>query len=212
MRWIAAASLIAAAAFLAILGYALLRTPDFTAADFLSGLGAEAAPAASAYRLALAAAALSAALLGISLQLAHSQVGALGYLLAAASLLGTSSLLPCDTGCPIPVVESEGGVVNSLHFFITAAAFLLLVIAMQRLTTCCPDRFLQRLSFVAMAAVGALMAVLAVLLLFATHSVLSASVERLVLTGAFGWLLLSAARLVTARPPARLATREDGSR
>jgi len=201
----------AAGALVAILAFTLARTPDFAASDFLSGLGAEAAPAAGAYRLALVAAALSAALLGISLQLAHSQNAALGYLLVAASLLGTSSQLPCDVGCPIPVVESGMGVVNAAHFFITAAAFLLLVAAMQRLATRCQDRFLQRLSFVAMVVVGALMAVLAVLLLFATHGVLSATVERLVLAGAFGWLVFSAARLVMTPPPALATTRGGGA-
>ena len=216
VRWVATASLIAAGTFLTILGYALLRTPDFTATDFLSGLGAQGAPAAFAYRLALVAAALSASLLGISLQLAYSHAAALGWLLAAAALLGTSSLLPCDPGCPIPVVESGGGVVNAAHFFVTAAAFLLLVVAVQRLVIRCPDRFLCRLSLVAMVAVGPLMAVLAVLLLFATHSVLTASVERLVLAGAFGWLVLTGARLVTASPAApqsaRPKTRGDVSR
>lgn len=218
MRWVAGASLIAAAVFIALLGDTLVRTPEFTVADFLSGLGAEGAPAAGAYRLALVAAALSAALLGASLHLAYPQVGALGYLLAAAALLGTSSGLPCvNKGCPIPVVEAGGGVVNASHFFITAAAFLLLAAAMQRVVVRCPDRLLRRLSLVAMLVEAASMVVLAGLLLFATHGVLSATVERVVLVGAFGWLVLSAARLVTARPadptdPPTAEMRGGGSR
>lgn len=201
MRWVAGASLIAAAAFLAVLGDTLVRTPAFMAGDFLSGLGAEGAPAAGAYRLALVAAALSAALVGVSLHLAYPQVAALGYLMVASALLGTSSTLPCDQGCPIPIVET-GGVVNAAHFFVTAAAFLLLAVAMLWLVIRCPDRFLRRLSLVAMVVEGASMVILALLLLFATHSLLSASVERAVLAGAFGWLVISAARLVTTRPVA----------
>lgn len=212
MRWVAGASLIASAVFLAILGDTLVRTPEFTTADFLSELGARGAPAAGAYQLALVAGALAAALLGIALHLAYPRSAALAYLLPAAALLGGSSSLPCDQGCPIPVVESAGGVVNAAHFFITAAAFLLLAAAMQRLVVRCPDRFWRRLSLVALVVEMASMAVLGALLLFATHGVLSASVERLVLAGAFGWLVLGAARLVTAPRVVPPKMRGGGSR
>lgn len=211
VRVAAAASLLASCAFVAALGFALIRTPAFTATDFLSGLGAKAAPAAAAYRLAIGCVALSAALLGVGLRRAYPHVAVRAYLAGAAALLGMSALLPCDAGCPIPVVESGGGVVNALHFFSTAASFVLVVLAMYRVSSGCPDPGLRRLSLAAMVLVGVLMAVLAVLLLFATHSVVSAAVERVLLLGAFGWLVVSSALLLLRRP-APQGTRAAGPR
>ncbi|MGB9377535.1 MAG: DUF998 domain-containing protein [Mycobacteriales bacterium] len=217
IRLAAGSSLLGAACFVVALAVALGRTPEFSSTDFLSQLGAVGAPAASVYRWAILASAVAAALLGLSVHLAVPKAAAAGYVVAASLMLGTSFVLPCDAGCPIPVVESGGGPANALHFFINAAAFLTLALAMYLMWRRCADRVLRRSSLAALTASSSLMALLAVLLLFATHGVLSATVERVLLVTAFGWLVVTAARLmvrpeVQAYRPARSATYEGEPR
>jgi hypothetical protein len=196
---------------------ALVGTPGGLLAGYVSEAGTSGQPFAVAYRGGLVLLALGVALLAGALR-RLPVVGAL--LLAAAALAGTSGVVPCSRGCPLPPFEptTTADVAHtgaSILGMATLAAAMIGVALSTELRTA-----VRRLAVCAAALTVPLGGVLGLTMLLIGRGPLGASLERLLLVVAVSWLtgtclltvLRNSVKVEAWKPPSEIASpRSSGS-
>ncbi|WP_436532280.1 DUF998 domain-containing protein [Actinoplanes sp. HUAS TT8] len=175
-RRLAAVAAVAVTAGAGVMLAALVADPGPWWRGYVSEAGAAGHPYAIIYRLGLVLLAIGVALLGR----AQPRIGLL--LLVAAGLAGTSGVVPCSDGCPLPPFEPTT-LTDVVH---TAASILgMFVLAAAMAARPAP----RSLSTVALALTVPLGAALGLMMLFAGRGATSAILERVLLVVAVSWLV-----------------------
>jgi hypothetical protein len=180
-----------AAAALAVTGgavtmlVALVAVPGPWWQGYVSEAGTSGQPHATAYRWGLLLLATGVGVLGGAL---HRRV-VTAFLLVAAVMAGTSGVVPCSRGCPLPPYETTTAA-SVVH---TAASIVGLVVLAAAMAATALDRaaarVARRLAAGAVALTVPLGAALGLTMLLAGRGTLAAVLERLVLVAAVSWLV-----------------------
>jgi hypothetical protein len=179
---LAGAAVVTVAAGAGVMLFALVAAPGSWWRGYVSEAGAAGHPYALGYRLGLVLLAIGVALLGRAL----SGPGLL--LLVAAGLAGTSGVVPCSDGCPLPPFETTTlSDVTHTAASILGMAVLAAAMAVTWWTGARPA--IRRLAAVACALTEPLGAALGLMMLFAGRGVTSAVLERILLVVAVSWLV-----------------------
>lgn len=178
---LAAVASVAVAGGAGVMLYALAAGPEPWWQGYVSEVGAAGRPYATVYRLGLLLIALGVALLGRAL----GRSGLL--LLVAAVFAGTSGLVPCSYGCPLPPYEPTTAT-DVVH---TAASILgLAALAAAMAMVWWEARPATRLlTAVALTLTVLLGAALGLMMLLAGRGTASALLERILLVVAVSWLV-----------------------
>jgi hypothetical protein len=164
----------------------------------LSELGATSMPGHWWYRAAQAAAATAVA----------ARAGVVGRravalpLAVAAVGLTAATLVPCTTGCPLPVVDGVPPAQDAIHFLGAAVAFALAPAATWAAAESGP---ISRVSTAVTAVLVVLLSLLGPAALIDAHGAVAAIAQRLLAVTALGWV--AAARPAIRDGPARRGIR-----
>jgi hypothetical membrane protein len=161
---------------------ALVAGPEPWWRGYVSEAGTAGRPYAIVYRLGLVLLALGVALLGRVLP----RVGLL--LLVAAVLAGTSGVVPCSAGCPLPPYEPTTPA-DVVHTAASILGMVVLAAAMAVTWRAAVRPAARRLTAVALTLTLPLGATLGLTMLFAGRGPVGASLERVLLVVAVIWLV-----------------------
>jgi hypothetical protein len=169
----------------------LVAVPGPWTQGYVSEAGTAGMPLATAYRWGLVALAVGVALLGLALRGGSRPVA---VLLGLAGLLaGTSGVVPCTDGCPLPPYE-QTTVADVAHTVASVIGMVVLAGAMALVALAAPyGRVLRRLAAGCVAIIVPLGAVLGLTMLLSGRGALSAALERGALVVAVTWLVGTAA-------------------
>jgi len=195
IRLFVAAALAFLAGFVTLLFIAWQRAGSPGLADYLSELGATAAPGGEPYRLAVLCVAVAAALIALAWRLRAPAVSAAGYLGLGAAMFVVSAAVPCAAGCPIPIRDGFSTLPNFVHFCASGTAFGLAIGAMAAVGSSDVDPALRRLSSAAARTAMVLFGILAGLMLAFGHGLANGLVERSLVVVCLAWLVWVAVRL-----------------
>jgi len=165
---------------------AVVVRPGSWLAGYVSEAGTSGQPFALAYRCGLVLLAVGVGLLALALR----RLAPLAMLLALAAVLaGTSGVVPCTTGCPLPPHEptTPADVVHtaaSIAGLVTLAAAMLVAMLAKDLRPAT-----RRLAACALTLTVPLGGSLGMTMLLAGRGALGASLERLLLVVAVSWLI-----------------------
>lgn len=169
-------------------------------ANYLSELGATAAPGADPYRISVLSVAAAAALVALAWRLRAPRLAAAGYLALAAASFVVSAVVPCADGCPIPVRDGFGTLPNFVHFSVSGLAFGLAIGAMVSAGGAGIEPRLRRVSSTAARTAMILYGILAGFMVVLGHGLPNGLVERSLAVVCLGWLAWAAVRLCLRRP------------
>jgi len=186
-RGFAAAAGLAAVIAGACLSVAAVRTPGYSAADYLSELGVGAAPRSALYRVAVLYAALGVGMLGGALRRVRLVSG---FLLVSAALFVGSASVTCTPGCPLPPHNPDTTLRDVFHAGTSAGALGFAGLAMLALAARWPDRLVAAVSRVAGWLMVGLIAAAGTALLVQSAGLANGMLERAVVAVALGWLLV----------------------
>jgi hypothetical protein len=175
----------------------LVAAPGPWTEGYVSEAGTTGMPLAIAYRCGLVGLAVGVALLGRVLGRDSRPVATL--LGIAALLAGTSGVVPCTGGCPLPPYEPTT-VADVSHTAASVIGMVLLAGAMALVALSAPfGPVLRRLSTTAVAIIVPLGAVLGLTMLLSGRGPVSATLERAALVVAVSWLVGTSIVAATAR-------------
>jgi hypothetical protein len=180
---------------------------------YVSEAGTNGQPFAVAYRMGLVLIACGAALVGLALRpmgrkppgyermpapwvqrLLDGTITA-SALAGAAVLAGTSGVVPCSEGCPLPPYEPTT-TADVVHGAASVLGMLALAVAMAAIGLADSRTAARRLAIGALALTVPIGATLGLLMLIVGRSTFGAVLERLMLAVGIGWLIATA--LLTA--------------
>jgi hypothetical protein len=164
-------------------------------AGYVSEAGTAGLPAAAAYRMGVLV--LAAGVMALGAALARPVRAAAVLLGVAGGLAGTSGAVPCSTGCPLPPYEAAtaADLVHGAAGILGRAA---LAVAMVTLAMSAAGVLLRRWAAAGATVTFPLAAVMAVAMVTAGRTPLTAAVERTLLAIAACWLV-GAATLTATR-------------
>ena len=165
----------------------LIAAPGPWTRGYVSEAGTTGMPLAGAYRCGLVGLAVGVALLGRVLGRDSRPVATLLGL--AAVLAGTSGVVPCTSGCPLPPYEPTT-VADVSHTIASVIGMVLLAGAMALVALSTPFGPVQRrLATTAVTVIVPLGAALGLSMLLAGRGPLSATLERVALVVAVSWFI-----------------------
>jgi len=180
-----------------LLVLASATTPGHGLENYLSELGVRGAPRAGLYRLVVLGAALGVALLAGSLRRVAPPAAL--ALLAAAPLFGTSALVTCSPGCPLPPHGAGVTWRDLVHAGASGLALAAAAGAMLLVAAAVVDPVLRTVSVLCAVPTVAGIAVTGGMLLLRAHSVAGGLAERVTVAGALTWLVSASALMALRR-------------
>jgi uncharacterized protein DUF998 len=198
-RYAAAAGALAVTGGAVAMLVALVALPGPWWQGYVSEAGTSGQPHAVAYRWGLLCLALGVGLLGGALRPTARLVPA--CLLAAAVMAGTSGVVPCSAGCPLPPYETTT-IASVVHTAASITGLVVLAAAMATTALTGPGSTTRRLAAGAVALTVPLGAALGLTMLLAGRGTLGAVLERLVLVVAVSWLVGTGLLTALSRPAA----------
>ena len=163
---------------------ALVALPGPWWQGYVSEAGTAGQPHAGTYRWGLLCLALGVGVLGGALRDRLVRV----FLLVAAVMAGTSGVVPCSAGCPLPPYETTT-VASVVHTLASIVGLVVLAASMAATVHHRPRVAARRLAAGAVALTVPLGAALGLTMLLAGRGTLAAVLERLVLVVAVSWLV-----------------------
>ncbi|GIF22437.1 putative membrane protein [Actinoplanes tereljensis] len=160
----------------------LVAEPGSWWQGYVSEAGAAGRPYAMVYRLGLVLLALGVALLSRAVR----RAGLL--LLVAAVLAGTSGVVPCSAGCPLPPYEPTTPT-DVIHTAVSILGMAVLAAAMAKTWRAAAGPALRRLTAAALTLTLPLGAALGLTMLLAGRGTAGALLERVLLGVAATWLI-----------------------
>jgi hypothetical protein len=196
MRPVAAAAGLAVPAGAVVMLVALAAAPGPWTTGYVSEAGTAGQPYAVPYRWGLVLLAAGVALLALALRRHRAAAALLG---AAALLAGTSAVVPCSGGCPLPPYQPATPA-DLVHAGASVAGMVLLAGAMAAVARADLPRMVRRVAAASAVVIVPIGAALGLTMLVVGRGPVGAVLERLVLVVAVTWLTGTAVALALSRP------------